>query len=101
MSALINTGITVLFLLGFLFLSVQPINDRVYHPKLYLKGTRKRWPRANTRQLKPIEKYVNLEVGQYLRVFEWAKSALRKTEQDIIEHAGLDSAVYLRIYLVG
>ena len=100
-SAVVNVGLTFLFLLAFLLLSLQPINDKVYHPKLYLKGTRKGRPRANPRQLKPMEKYFNLEIGQYTRVFEWANSALRKSEDYIIEHAGLDSAVFLRIFLVG
>jgi hypothetical protein len=80
---------------------VQPVNDRVYFPKLYIKGVRKGRPRASPRQLKPIEKYFNLEFYQYMRLFEWAKSALRKNEDDIIQHAGLDSAVFLRVFLVG
>lgn len=100
-AALVNIGLTILFLLSFVFLSLQPVNDRVYYPKLYIKGLRKGRPRATPRQLKPIEKYVNLELNQYTRLFDWVKSALRKTENDIIQHAGLDSAVYLRIFLVG
>jgi hypothetical protein len=100
-SALVNVGLVILFLLSFVFLSVQPVNDRVYFPKLYIKGVRKGRPRASPRQLKPIEKYFNLEFYQYMRLFEWAKSALRKNEDDIIQHAGLDSAVFLRVFLVG
>ena len=100
-SALINIGLVILFLVSFVVLSAQPVNDRVYYPKLYIKGIRKGRPRASPRQLKPIEKYFNLECAQYIRLFEWAKSALRRNEDDIIQHAGLDSAVFLRIFLVG
>lgn len=100
-AALVNIGLTIWFLLSFVFLSVQPVNDRVYYPKLYITGVRKGRPRASPRQLKPIERYFNLDFTQYMGLFEWAKSALRKTENEIIQHAGLDSAVYLRIFLVG
>lgn len=100
-SALVNIGLTILFLLSFVFLSIQPVNDIVYYPKLYIRGIRKERPRASPRPLKPVEKYVNLEVSHYMRLLDWAKSALRKTEDDIIQHSGLDSAVYLRIFLVG
>lgn len=99
-SALFNIGITSVFLLGFIVFSVQPINDRVYYPKLYIKGIRKRRPYGPP-QLKHRGVYFNMDIYQYLRVFHWARSALRKTEEEIIKHAGLDSAVYLHIYLVG
>lgn len=100
-SAVINIGLTMLFLLSYVFVSLQPVNDRVYYPKLYIKGQRQGRPRASPRQLKAMEKYVNLEWWQYTRLLAWAKSALRKNEDDIIQHAGLDSAVFLRIFLVG
>jgi len=100
-AALVNIGLSLLFLVSFVFLSLQPVNDRVYYPKLYIEGARKGRPRASPRQLRPLEKYFNLEFYQYFNLFDWAKSALRKNESDIIQHAGLDSAVFLRIFLVG
>ena len=100
-AALINIGLTIWFILSFVFLSVQPVNDRVYHSKLYIMGVRKGRPRASLCQLKPVEKYFNLDFSNYNGLFDWAKSALRKTENDIIQHAGLNSAVFLRIFLVG
>lgn len=99
-AAAINIGLTVVFLLSFVVLSLQPVNDRVYYAKQYIIGVRKGRPRASPRQ-QPLERYFNLDFTQYMGLFEWAKSALRKTEHEIIEHAGLDSAVYLRIFLVG
>jgi len=100
-AALVNIGVSILFLVSYVFLSLQPVNDRVYYPKLYIEGIRKGRPRASPRQLKPLEKYFNLEFYQYFNLVGWAKSALLKNENDLIQHAGLDSAVFLRIFLVG
>lgn len=100
-AALINIGLSIVFLLSYVFLSLQPVNDRVYYSKLYIDGHRKSRPRASPRPLKPLERYFNLQFYQYFNVFEWAKAALRKDENELIKHAGLDSAVFLRIFLVG
>ncbi|KAG2598207.1 hypothetical protein PVAP13_5KG067200 [Panicum virgatum] len=37
----------------------------------------------------------------YLKFLSWMPAALKMPEDELISHAGLDSAVYLRIYLVG
>ncbi|KAG8045065.1 hypothetical protein GUJ93_ZPchr0008g13787 [Zizania palustris] len=37
----------------------------------------------------------------YLKVLSWMPAALKMPEDELISHAGLDSAVYLRIYLIG
>ncbi|KAG8051716.1 hypothetical protein GUJ93_ZPchr0001g32120 [Zizania palustris] len=37
----------------------------------------------------------------YLKFLSWMPAALKMPEEELISHAGLDSAVYLRIYLIG
>eukprot|EP01018_Ginkgo_biloba_P034827 Gb_24188 [translate_table: standard] len=96
-SAVINLLTAFAFLLTFAFLRLQPINDRVYFPKWYLKGSRHS-PKHSGRS---VRKFVNLDYKTYIRFLNWMPEALRMPETDLIDHAGLDSAVYLRIYLVG
>ncbi|XP_047043405.1 CSC1-like protein At4g02900 [Lolium rigidum] len=97
----IAAGINILsalgFLLAFALLRIQPINDRVYFPRWYLKGTRSspRGTRAG------FSKFVNADMSTYLRFLNWMPAALQMPEPELIEHAGLDSAVYVRIYLLG
>ncbi|KAK8948713.1 hypothetical protein KSP39_PZI005552 [Platanthera zijinensis] len=85
------------FLLAFAILRLQPFNDRVYFPKWYLKGVRS--SPLNSGAF--IKKIVNLDFRSYLRFLDWMPAALKMPEPELIDHAGLDSAVYLRIYLLG
>lgn len=96
-SAGLNILGAVVFLLAFAFLRLQPINDRVYFPKWYLKGARESPSRGGTF----VGKFVNLDMRSYLKFLSWMPAALKMPEDELISHAGLDSAVYLRIYLVG
>lgn len=96
-SAAINCLSAVLFLLAFAILRLQPINDRVYFPKWYLKGIRDSPTSCGTY----VKKFVNLDVKMYLKFLNWMPAALRMPEPELIQHAGLDSAVYIRIYLLG
>ncbi|MCL7025521.1 hypothetical protein MKW94_001808 [Papaver nudicaule] len=96
-SAFINILFAFLFLLGFAFLRLQPINDRVYFPKWYLTGGRTS-PRHRGNF---VGKFVNLNFKTYLTFLNWMPQALRMSEDEIINHAGLDSAVFLRIYILG
>ncbi|KAL8119594.1 hypothetical protein AgCh_016916 [Apium graveolens] len=96
-SALINILGAFAFLLAFALLRIQPINDRVYFPKWYINGGRTS-PRNNGYF---VGKFVNLNFKTYLTFLNWMPQALRMTESQIIDHAGLDSAVFLRIYLLG
>lgn len=96
-AALINILSAFAFLLAFAILRIQPINDRVYFPKWYLKGLR-------TSPLQGgafVTKIVNLDFRSYIRFLNWMPAALQMPEPELIDHAGLDSAVYLRIYLLG
>ncbi|KAI3514636.1 hypothetical protein L1887_13218 [Cichorium endivia] len=73
------------------------MNDRVYFSKWYLKGIRE-----NPSTTGPfVKKFFNLDYRMYLRFLNWVPAALKMPESELIDHAGLDSTVYLRIYLLG
>ncbi|XP_051142744.1 CSC1-like protein At4g02900 isoform X2 [Andrographis paniculata] len=95
-SAFINTLSALAFLLGFAFLRLQPINDRVYFSKWYRKGIR-----AEPKRSASVKKFVNLDFRAYLKFWTWMPEALRMPEPELIDHAGLDSVAYIRIYLLG
>ncbi|MFS7923153.1 putative calcium-dependent channel, 7TM region phosphate [Helianthus anomalus] len=97
-SALINIISAFAFLLAFAILRIQPVNDRVYFPKWYLNGARSS-PR-HTRNF-VVGNIVNLNFFTYLTFLNWMPQAMKMKEPEIIEHAGLDSAVFLRIYVLG
>jgi hypothetical protein len=97
LSAAINVSMAVAFLLVFAFLRLQPINDRVYFPKWYLRGMRDSPVSSGA----AVQKVVNLNMRSYLKFLSWMPAALKMPEDELINHAGLDSAVYLRIYLTG
>ncbi|KAG2376432.1 CSC1-like protein [Vigna angularis] len=96
-SATINILSAFAFLLAFALLRIQPINDRVYFPKWYLSGGRSS-PRSSGNF---VGKFVNLNFKTYLTFLNWMPQALRMSESEIISHAGLDSAAFLRIYTLG
>lgn len=97
LAAAINILSACIFFLAFAVLRIQPFNDRVYFPKWYLKGLRS----SPTRSGAFVQRFVNLDFRSYLRFLNWMPDALKMPEPELIEHAGLDSAVYLRIYLIG
>lgn len=97
LAAGINILTAVIFLVAFAILRLQPFNDRVYFPKWYLKGLRS----SPTHSGPLVSKFVNLDWRAYIRFLNWVPDALRMPEPELIDHAGLDSAVYLRIYLLG
>ncbi|XP_073017119.1 calcium permeable stress-gated cation channel 1-like isoform X1 [Primulina eburnea] len=93
----INILSALVFLVAFAILRLQPINDRVYFPKWYLNGLRSSPVQSGAN----VSKFVNLDWRSYVRFLNWVPNALRMPEPELIDHAGLDSAVYLRIYLLG
>ncbi|KAG4913127.1 hypothetical protein JHK86_053560 [Glycine max] len=95
-SASINLLSALAFLLAFGILRLQPFNDRVYFPKWYLKGIRGSPTGSNA-----VKKFVNLDFATYIRFLNWMPAALHIQEPELIDHAGLDSTVYIRIYLLG
>lgn len=97
-AAAINIITALILLLLFAILRIQPFNDRVYFPKWYLKGLRSS-PLVNPGAF--VSKIVNLDFRSYIRFLNWMPAALKMPESELIDHAGFDSAVYLRIYLIG
>ncbi|CAA2993802.1 calcium permeable stress-gated cation channel 1-like isoform X1 [Olea europaea subsp. europaea] len=97
LAAGINILSALVFLIAFAFLRLQPFNDRVYFPKWYLKGLRE--SPMHSRAF--VKKLVNLDWRSYIRFLNWVPDALRMPEPELVDHAGLDSAIYLRIYLLG
>uniref|UniRef100_A0ACD5ZKV9 Uncharacterized protein n=1 Tax=Avena sativa TaxID=4498 RepID=A0ACD5ZKV9_AVESA len=93
----LNIATAVAFLLAFAFLRLQPINDRIYFPKWYLKGMRDSPSSAGA----AVTKYVNINLRSYLKFLSWMPAALKMPDDELIEHAGLDSVIYLRIYRTG
>ncbi|KAK9079953.1 hypothetical protein SSX86_001628 [Deinandra increscens subsp. villosa] len=96
-SALINIVTAFAFLLAFALLRIQPINDRVYFPKWYIIGART----SPTHTANFVTKFVNLNFKTYLNFLDWMPQTMRMKEPELIEHAGLDSAAFLRIYVLG
>ncbi|KAG9145214.1 hypothetical protein Leryth_008974 [Lithospermum erythrorhizon] len=97
LSAAINILSALVFLVAFAILRLQPFNDRVYFPKWYLKGLRT----SPTQSGAFAKRFVNLDWRSYIKFWTWVPDALKMPELELIDHAGLDSAVYLRIYLLG
>lgn len=97
----VAAGINILtaigFLVAFAVLRLQPFNDRVYFPKWYIKGIRS----SASSTTGAVRRVVNLDYRAYIKILNWMPAALQMPELELIEHAGLDSVVYLRIYLVG
>lgn len=96
-AAAINILTALAFFVAFAILRIQPFNDRVYFPKWYLKGLRGNPLQSGTL----VQKFVNLDWRSYLRFLNWMPAALQMPEPELIDHAGLDSVVYLRIYRTG
>ncbi|KAG6722232.1 hypothetical protein I3842_03G150400 [Carya illinoinensis] len=96
-AAAINILTAFAFFVAFAILRLQPINDRVYFPKWYLKGLRS--SPLNSGAF--VGRFVNLDFRSYIRFLNWMPDAMQMPEPELIDHAGLDSTVYLRIYLVG
>ncbi|GAB4829777.1 hypothetical protein Ancab_019432 [Ancistrocladus abbreviatus] len=96
-AAAVNLSSALAFLIAFAILRLQPVNDRVYFPKWYLKGIRA----SPTHSRRFVTKFVNLDWRMYIRFLNWMPEALRMPEPELIEHAGLDSVAYIRIYLLG
>ncbi|KAF2620875.1 hypothetical protein F2Q68_00040126 [Brassica cretica] len=96
-AAAINIVTSIAFLIAFAILRIQPVNDRVYFPKWYLKGLR-----TSSIQTGGFgSKFINLDFRSYVRFLNWMPEALKMPEPELVDHAGLDSVVYLRIYLLG
>lgn len=96
-AAALNIISAFIFLIAFAILRLQPVNDRVYFPKWYILGLRTAADDGTTR----VRKFVNLDYRSYLNFLNWVPHSLTMPQSELIDHAGLDSVVYLRIYLLG
>ncbi|BFG26087.1 hypothetical protein CerSpe_123610 [Prunus speciosa] len=96
-AAAINILTACAFFVAFAILRIQPVNDRVYFPKWYIKGLRSSPSSGGAF----VSKFVNLDFRSYVKFLNWMPAALQMPEPELIDHAGLDSAAYLRIYLIG
>lgn len=96
-AAAINILTACAFFVAFAILRIQPVNDRVYFPKWYIKGLRSSPSSGGAL----VSKFVNLDFRSYAKFLNWMPAALQMPEPELIDHAGLDSAAYLRIYLIG
>ncbi|KAH7388064.1 hypothetical protein KP509_16G055700 [Ceratopteris richardii] len=92
----INLLSAFIFLVAFAVLRFQPVNDRVYYPKWYNKGVR-----TSKTARRSLSSIVNLNWRVYLHFLNWTREALHMPESELIEHAGLDSAIFLRAYILG
>lgn len=97
LSGAINLLTAFAFLLAFAVLRLQPVNDRVYFPKWYFKGIRQSPRRSGAH----VSNVINLDCSTYIKFLSWMPAALRMPEPELTDHAGLDSTVCIRIYLLG
>lgn len=97
LSAYVNITSVLAFLSAFAFLRLLPINHRVYFAKWYVKGASEEPGDTET----STNKFVNVDWRTCFMFWKWMQAALKMTEAELVEHAGLDSLVYIRIYLIG
>lgn len=97
----LNTLLSVIFLICFALLKNQPLNFRVYFPKLYVRGEADKVKEYVDIGKGRLSGYVNLSWRSYLRSFNSFWYALRETEAELINDVGLDATVFVRIFLLG
>ncbi|KAH9616278.1 hypothetical protein KSS87_013573 [Heliosperma pusillum] len=80
----INLGLCLLFITLYSVLRRQPINERLYAPRLLAERKLKQTSGFNFERLLP-------SVG-------WVKRAWQLSEQDLLDNSGLDGVVFIRIF---
>lgn len=98
-----NTLLSVVFLICYTVLKNQPLNLRVYFPRLFMRGEEDSLNEyvACKSGKGRLARYVNVNWRSYLYSFNWIWVSLKKTEEQLIEDVGLDSTVLVRIFLLG
>jgi hypothetical protein len=99
-SLVINSGVSLAFVAGYAVLSRQPLNRRVYFAKK-VKHHAPAGPQDCNPKNRKIGNYVNINPRSYFHVWDWIKECLSMSEEELIQYAGLDSAIYLRMLLLG
>jgi hypothetical protein len=96
----INSATSVAMICAYAVLKDQPINRRVYYAKWVKMGVDAGPQNANPKNRR-VGRYINLNLRNYLHVMDWIKHSLSMSEEELIHHAGLDSAIFLRLLLLG
>ncbi|KAG6389679.1 hypothetical protein SASPL_151152 [Salvia splendens] len=96
-SALINHNRRLHILAG-LCLAENPANQRQSLLSQMVHAGKRTSPRSWGGV---VGKFVNLNIMTYFTFLNWMPQALKMSESELISHAGLDSAVFLRIYTLG
>ena len=96
-----NTLFSVVFLIFFAILKNQPLNLRVYFPRLFVRGEEDGIAGYGDGKGSRVARYVNLNWRSYFLSFNWVVLSLKKTEAELIEDVGLDATVLVRIFLLG
>ncbi|KAL2611597.1 hypothetical protein R1flu_023289 [Riccia fluitans] len=98
----INGIVSVVLITLFSVFKNQPLNVRVYFSKWQLRGE-KVGPMNKMPTVSPtgIRRYFNLDAKSYIHVMDWIKECLKMPEAELIDHGGLDSAVFLRLINLG
>ncbi|KAL3682930.1 hypothetical protein R1sor_000952 [Riccia sorocarpa] len=98
----INGILSVVLITLFSVFKNQPLNVRVYYSKWQLKGDKacptKHIPTVSSNG---IRRYLNLDAKSYIHVMDWIKECLKMPEAELIDHGGLDAAVFLRLISLG
>ncbi|TXG62795.1 hypothetical protein EZV62_009789 [Acer yangbiense] len=95
-SLALNISVAVIILCLFSILRLIPKNKTFYFRTSPYKV---RWSLTRTAPL--LKEFLNFQWRNYFKVWIWIVETLEMPEPALIKHAGLDSTVYLRIYILG
>ncbi|CAM6106765.1 unnamed protein product [Calypogeia fissa] len=100
-SLIINSASSVALICAYAVLKNQPVNTRVYFARKAKMGLQDAGPDGPNQKNRRVGRYINLNPRSYIHIMDWIRSSLKMSEAELIEKAGLDSAVYLRMLLLG
>ncbi|GBG82443.1 hypothetical protein CBR_g34820 [Chara braunii] len=80
----------------------EPVNKPVYFPRRYVEENDRRSKRiVKSSKIKLKEIVSGLDPTKFLSAGDWVKKVLTMTEDEVISLAGMDSAIFLRIFTFG
>ncbi|CAM6101640.1 unnamed protein product [Calypogeia fissa] len=100
-SLIINSASSVALICAYAVLKNQPVNTRVYFARKAKLGLQDAGPDGPNQKNRRLGRYINLNPRSYIHIMDWIRSSLKMSEAELIEKAGLDSVVYLRMLLLG
>ncbi|KAH6830386.1 hypothetical protein C2S53_007552 [Perilla frutescens var. hirtella] len=83
----INVALCFLFLILYTILRNRPSNAELYVPRLVAEGK--------------LQEDDESGVGRFFSSLKWVKRAWQPTEDELLEHSGLDAVVFMRIFTFG